>query len=749
MKILMTLMGLEIGGAETHVVELSKSLAARGYDVSVASRGGVYVAELERAGIRHYKLPLHSKTPAALLKSYFGLRRIIKRERFDIVHAHARIPAFVCGLLAKSMDFRFITSTHGVYKVDPLLLRISDWGEHAVAVSCDVKQYLIDNYKIPSDNISLTINGIDTERFSKTRTDGARVREELSIPPSAFTVVYVSRIDTEAALPGFLLCEAVEKLITDIPELRILIVGSGTAFDELKARADEVNRKTGRETVMLTGARTDVVDLISAGDIFVGVSRAALEAMSEEKPVVLAGAQGYIGIFGEKVHDLAVGTNFCCRGERLPDAELVAADILELYRMDPQKRARLGEYNRSVIISGYSVSRMTDDYEKVYSLLAAPKYKRGDIIISGYYGFSNMGDDSLLMSMIDVIRELKPDAKITVLSNSPKLTAESCRVRAINRFNLPKIAREMRSAKLLISGGGSLLQDGTSKKSLFYYITIMRMAKRAGLKLMLYANGLGPLVDSSSRRLAAGIMAKADYISLREDRSRSLALELGIAESKLHPSADPAFLMKPCDPEWVEYIENRDGIARRCFIISVKEGDNFGDKKRRGSSDLVERLADDIRKIAERYSLMPLFVPMHNGKDMDVTDALAARVGCGKILSGLSASELCAIMSRCELVVGTRLHMLIFAASCGVPMIGVSYDPKIDAFLDYIGQREYCFDIRTIAKGELLEAAERVIANRDKIRSELPRRAEALRTLARADGAEAVVLAYEKKPNEV
>lgn len=113
-------------------------------------------------------------------------------------------------------------------------------------------------------------------------------------------------------------------------------------------------------------------------------------------------------------------------------------------------------------------------------MLTAPKYKRGDIIISGYYGFKNMGDDSLLKSMIDGIRAQRPDVKITVLSNSPKLTAESCRVRAINRFNLPKIAREMRSAKLLISGGGSLLQDGTSKKSLFYYVTIMRMAKRAG-----------------------------------------------------------------------------------------------------------------------------------------------------------------------------------------------------------------------------------------------------------------------------
>ena len=85
MKILMTLMGLEIGGAETHVVELSKELRARGYDIVVASSGGVYERELEKSGIRHVTLPLHTKSPSALIKSYKGLERLISREKFDIV----------------------------------------------------------------------------------------------------------------------------------------------------------------------------------------------------------------------------------------------------------------------------------------------------------------------------------------------------------------------------------------------------------------------------------------------------------------------------------------------------------------------------------------------------------------------------------------------------------------------------------------------------------------------------------------
>ena len=85
MKILMTLMGLEIGGAETHVVELSKELRARGYDIVVASSGGVYERELEKSGIRHVTLPLHTKSPSALIKSYKGLERIKHIERFFTV----------------------------------------------------------------------------------------------------------------------------------------------------------------------------------------------------------------------------------------------------------------------------------------------------------------------------------------------------------------------------------------------------------------------------------------------------------------------------------------------------------------------------------------------------------------------------------------------------------------------------------------------------------------------------------------
>ena len=135
MKILMCAMALDIGGAETHVLELSRALCSMGHSVTVASNGGAYVRELEACGIKHVRIPLHTKAPSRVIKSYFALKKLIKKEKFDIVHAHARIPAFVCGLLHPVLHFRFVTTAHWVFDVNALWKRIAYWGEKTVAVS--------------------------------------------------------------------------------------------------------------------------------------------------------------------------------------------------------------------------------------------------------------------------------------------------------------------------------------------------------------------------------------------------------------------------------------------------------------------------------------------------------------------------------------------------------------------------------------------------------------------------------------
>lgn len=730
MKILIAHMWLVIGGAETHVVELSRALAAMGHDVTVASFGGVYVGELESSGVKHFTVPLHTRKLSDMYKSYRMLKKLIKQEKFDIVHAHSRIPAFICGRLAKKLGFRFITSTHAVFKVSPLLSLLSDWGDHTFAVSCDIKQYLIDNYGTPADNITLTVNGIDTDKFSSAISP-ARVEAELSLMKNSFRAVYVSRIDNETALPGFLLCEAAPELIKAIPELEIVIVGGGTAFDRLKACADKVNSAAGRNAVILTGPRTDVAEVCATADVFVGVSRAALEAMSLEKPVILAGQQGYIGVLTDEVMPLAKLTNFTCRGERMPDAETVKNDILAVYAMSAARRAELGRLGREEVLASYSVKRMAQDHIAVYErMVPVPSKKHGDVIISGYYGFNNIGDDSLLSSIIDGIRTRVPGASITVLAKKPRSLAKVTGVRCINRFNILSVALEMRRAKILVSGGGSLLQDGTSKKSLYYYIFIMRMAKKRGLKLMLYANGLGPLSSVGGRAAAAQIIEKADYVSLRERASLSLAREMGVG-CDINVSADPSFLLRGTHELWKRHILGREGIDGSFFVVSLKDGNNF-DREDTGSGT-VKIIAEDIRAIAKKYSMMPVFVPMYREHDREITERLAAQVGIGKVISGISAGELYGIMEEAKFVIGTRLHMLVFAASAGIPMLGISYDPKIDAFLEYIGEPERALDIRCLKSGQIAARAEGLIGERADICARLAERASELRELARKD----------------
>ena len=256
-NILLSLMQLNIGGAETHVVELAKELKRKGFNVIVTSNGGVYVKELEDSGIKHYAVPLQNKNPLNMLKSARLLKKIIKDEKIDIVHSHARIPSFILGKLHKRMKLPFVTTAHWVFNTGYGLKYITDWGEKTVAVSEDIKTYLMDNYHIPSGDINVTINGIDTEKFSP-KTDCEDIKKELGIKDEDTVITYVSRLDESRSLVAKQLIEAVPEIDKVVDNLKVIVVGAGDDYNNVKTMADSVNQKLGRDVIVLTGARTDI-----------------------------------------------------------------------------------------------------------------------------------------------------------------------------------------------------------------------------------------------------------------------------------------------------------------------------------------------------------------------------------------------------------------------------------------------------------------------------------------------------------
>ncbi len=730
-KILMVTMGLNIGGAETHVMELTKELHRLGYDVHVASNGGVYAGELEAMGIPHFQMPLHKRQLGAMLKSYRMLSALIRRERYDIVHGHARIPSFLCGLLHKKYGFRFVTTAHLDFLVTPLLRKITNWGERTLAVSEDIRDYLAKEYGVDPDHVEVTVNGVDMERFSAA-IDPTPVLKEFHLKPERRRIVYISRIDGDRSAPAFHLVEIASELRKEFPDVDVIIVGGGNDFERLQEQTKIVNDAAAAKgdtvpLVTLTGPRSDINLFTAAADIFCGVSRSTLEAMSAECPVIVTGNQGYLGIFSEATLQIARDTNFCCRGCPLPTKEMLLADLRKELSASKEALKAQGEYNRSIIQTYYSVNRMAMDYLALYDHLPpATVFRRGDVVVSGYYGFGNSGDDMILQSIIAGLRRVDKDIKITALTNDPQRMSSLYEVRCVNRFRPLSTFFAIRNSKLLIFGGGTLLQDTTSTKSLHYYTNVMRLAHWGKTKLYVYANGIGPLRKSHNRKIVKDVLQHAAVISVREPDSRNELIQLGVAKERIRITADPVFLLSdeafPFRPGLLTGSKGYFGISLRESHLSDAAGRLF-----------EEEIVKAICAIREKYKLTPVLLPMQPRKDDNICRRIMVQLGDDAVFaSPLSTNEMVSLIGRLQLVIGMRLHSLIFAAKASVPMIGLAYDPKIYGFLQYI-QEPYVFSLEDVTAEKLLRDVDAIMDSYDTVVSRLKKASEEMNRLAQEE----------------
>ena len=717
MKILMTLMGMDIGGAETHVVELARELCRQGHTIIVASNGGVYESTLTESGIRHVQIPMHTRSAGNMLTSLRLLRKLIREEKPDLVHAHARIPAFLCGILHEQMGFPFITSAHWVFEVTPLLRLMSNWGQRSVAVSEDIKTYLIENYQIPADRISVTINGIDTNQFAPGPRDDELAREfGIGTGPVIGTV---SRLDESRELAAKELIGLMPELIQKIPNLQLLVVGGGNQEDVLRRQAEHINRDAGRNAIVMTGARTDIARLVSLCDIFVGVSRAALEAMSAEKPTILAGNEGYIGIFRPEVLALAQESNFCCRGCDPIEKDVLFADLLTLLQSSDDEIHSFGTFGRQVILDYYSVARMTRDYLAAYDALLNPPAKIR-AAISGYYGYGNLGDDAILLAISQQLSQKELPVELTVLSRRPKETAREYGLSSVPRFSPMGVWKALKNSDVLISGGGSLLQDVTSTRSLLYYLTVIRMAKAMGKPVFLYANGIGPLNKESNRRKVKQCLELCDAITLRDRESLTQLRKLGVQRDDIIITGDPVFALKADGPTRQDLASIGVPQGRGTIGISVRNLPSLGNFPREAA-----RLCD---RIAKEMDKTPVFLVMQESEDAALCQQIQSMMtepSCIARTPGDPASML-AMIGQMDAVISMRLHTIIFAANKAVPVVGCVYDPKVESFLNILGMPS-CGTPLTMNADDTFRILQQLLQNREIHRASL---AESTRQLA-------------------
>lgn len=292
------------------------------------------------------------------------------------------------------------------------------------------------------------------------------------------------------------------------------------------------------------------------------------------------------------------------------------------------------------------------------------------IVVSGYYGFGNGGDEAVLGAMIGALRARLPQAQVVVLSGAPHQTTMLHGVASVSRTTraLPAIA----GADLFISGGGSLIQDATSVGSALYYLGLLGLATVLARATMVYAAGIGPVRRGWLRRLAGRILNRVTLITVRDEDSRGLLQQLAVRRP-VQVVADPAFALDPAPAT-----EIRD-------LVGVPRSPRIGVALRPwGDGRFLQPLMDGLRKACREIGAEVVALAFHPDRDLAVC-VRAARATGGRALAGLSPREMMAVVGALDLVVGMRLHSLVYAVACGVPPIGVSYDPKVEGLLKSVG----------------------------------------------------------------
>ncbi len=296
------------------------------------------------------------------------------------------------------------------------------------------------------------------------------------------------------------------------------------------------------------------------------------------------------------------------------------------------------------------------------------------VLLSGYYGFGNLGDEALLEVIVQQLRLRFPGWDLEVLSAAPDQTREQLGVTATPRWNMGDVREAIRRADVVLSGGGGLLQSSTSLRSVVYYAGILREAVRQKRKTMIFAQSIGPL-DSLGRFVVRSLCKGVDCATVRDGRSKTLLHQL-LPGTPVEQTADPVFLY---DLSVEDFDLASEGLGRAPYAV-------FSVRKVPALKEGVAMLARVADRFAQKHGVRVAFLPLGGASDAEVsTTIIRACKSAPMLLPECTLERAAAILRGARVVVGMRLHALILAARFAVPFLAIPYDPKVSSLLDDLG----------------------------------------------------------------
>ena len=711
MKVIHLISGGDSGGAKTHVLSLLQHLNQEITAQLVCFRDGPFAEEARSLGI-----PTEIMGGNNIPRLCRQLTAYIKTGGYELIHCHGSRANMIGALLRSFTGLPVVSTVHSDYKLDYMgrpfshltFGSINAWAlrklDYRIGVSDAMVDLLISRGFAP-DRFYAIYNGIDFtpapeqgDRLSYLRGLGADVSEDSVVIGIAARLNPVK--DMSTLIRGFAV--GYQKC----PRLRLVIAGDGEEREKLTALAKELGVE---RQVTFAGWISGGMDrFYSALDIN------ALTSLSETFPYALTeGARFRLATVASAVGGipylidsgvngfLFTATDFESLGEHF--AALGTDDALRL---------SMGQKLYEKASSQFSIQKTVDTqlhiYREILRRHARPKALRDGVVICGSYGRGNAGDDAILEAILQEMRSIDPDMPMTVLSKDPKSTRLTYRVRSLSRVACLSWYHTMHHAKLYINGGGSLIQDVTSRRSLWFYLLNICAAKRAGCAVQMYGCGIGPVLRKNHRKLAAAVLnANVDVITLREPNSLDELQSMGVTKPEILLTADPALTLQPATTDATDSIFLRAGIPPKGKYIC------FALRNWRGFEEKVPAFAKAARYAYETYGLTPVFTAIEKHLDPTANRLVAAQLSVPHYFldDAGNASTIIGALSRMEAVVSMRLHALIFSAGHGIPLAGVVYDPKVSAFLRYIGQETFV-DLQDLTEENLCAMIDKIVSQR-------------------------------------
>jgi len=349
-------------------------------------------------------------------------------------------------------------------------------------------------------------------------------------------------------------------------------------------------------------------------------------------------------------------------------------------------------------------------------------------VISGYYGFDNLGDEAVLAAILHQLGNLAPGSRCIVISGNPASTAEEHGAEAVSRFDIKGLWTALRQGMVFISGGGTLFQDVTSTRSLYYYLLMVILARAFRLPVVIYGQGIGPFVSKLNSLLTRRVLKLCRLIIVREREAYRQLVEWGFDEEQLYLAADPAVALWNPSPDQAPSVGGSRFLLRRTFGSEFpQEGPVLLVSLRPWPlvSGCLSAVAEALDQLS-REGWQVVFVPFQFDADrvvcLQCADLMRERAFLWP--RPLRVQEALKLFGEADYCLGMRLHALIFAAVHRRPMLGLAYDPKVENFLLELDLQDAVFYLprdksRSIDSQELLARLHWLKAEREALTAKI------------------------------